>query len=148
MVPRPHPALRIRTAFTLRFVADRMRRAVAEALKEDITTWCEFAALTVACELSGLSQNGLAERTAIDRTRISEAIERLEDHALITRREGPQGRRLVYATESGRELRRDLELAVAQAERAALLPLNPRERARLWELLAKAIPHDRGLFGF
>jgi hypothetical protein len=83
----------MRTAFTLRFVADRMRRAVAEALKEDITTWCEFAALTVACELSGLSQNGLAER-------------------------------------------------------AALLPLNPRERARLWELLAKAIPHDRGLFGF
>ena len=60
---RPHSALRQSPAFALRFLADRMRRSVEEVLAEQGYSWCEYAALTVVCEVVGLSQAALAERT-------------------------------------------------------------------------------------
>jgi hypothetical protein len=74
--PRPHSALRQSPAFALRFLADRMRRSVEGVLAEQGYSWCEYTALTVVCEVVGLSQTALAERTAFDRTRISEAVAR------------------------------------------------------------------------
>lgn len=147
--PRPHSALRQSPAFALRFLADRMRRSVEEVLAEQGYSWCEYTALTVVCEVVGLSQTALAERTAFDRTRISEAVARLEEHELVARDAGhTRRRRLVYPTVTGRALRAKLAGRVADAERAALLPLDPRQRARLAALVAELIPPDRGILGF
>ena len=140
----PHSALRRSPAFQLRFVAERMRSRVDEALTNHGLSWTECAALVVLCEVSGLSQQGLAERTAVDRSRISQALTRLEERELVERSTGVDRRhRLVHVTDTGRARLRAATGAVERAEREALLPLDPRERDRLAALLAKLIPPDR-----
>jgi hypothetical protein len=46
-----------------------------------------------------------------------------------------------------RPRRAQLAGCVERAERAALLPLDPRERGRLTGLVQKLMPRDRGTFG-
>src|SRR3954447_18563500 len=47
---RPHPELRRSSAFTLRFVAGRMREEVAGALAEHSLTWVTYSVLLVLSE--------------------------------------------------------------------------------------------------
>jgi DNA-binding MarR family transcriptional regulator len=145
--PRPHPVLCTSPAFAIRFLADRMRRSVDEALKQQGFLWSEYAVLTVVCEVPGIPQTTLADRAVIDRTRVSEALGHLEEHELVTREARGARRRLVYPTETGHACRAELDNRVGQAERAALLPLDPRERARLTAHVQKLMPPDRGIFG-
>jgi DNA-binding MarR family transcriptional regulator len=144
VVRLPHSALRRSPAFALRFVAERMRKSVGEALAEHGLSWVEYSILMVACDIDGLSQMALGERTCTDRTRVSQAVVYMEERALVQR--DPvidRRRRLVHPTELGREALAAIMPFIEQAERAALLPLDPRERARLSALLTKLIPPDR-----
>jgi DNA-binding MarR family transcriptional regulator len=122
---------------------------VDEALADHGLRWLDYALLLVARQVVGLTQQGLGERTLADRTRVSDALYELEERELVRRDAGlDRRRRLVYLTESGRDLLEEMMELVEQAERAALLPLDPRERARLGALLAQVIPPERGLFDF
>ena len=149
IAPFPHRALRESPAFSIRFVVGRMQRSVDEGLTELGFSWAQFAILLVACETIGLSHSALAERTCLNRNTVSQTLADLEEEALIEQRPVLDRRqRHVYPTNAARMwLPRAVE-AVEQAQRTALLPLDPRERARLAALLEKAIPPNRGIFGF
>jgi DNA-binding MarR family transcriptional regulator len=124
-----------------------MRDAVDDALAECGLTWAGYLTLWVSCERRGLSQQALAERVALDRTCVSEELHELEQHELVERGPGVDRRqRLVRATQGGQVWLRQAKLEVEAAERAALLPLDPRERARVCTLLGKAISERRPTF--
>jgi len=124
-----------------------MRRTVDDALADYGTVWwLEYLILTVLCDLGPISQTALTERTGIDRTRMSQTVAYLDDRALVGLESGVDRRkRLVHPTYEGRAELAAAREVIEDAERSALLPLDPRERARLVQLLAKAIPRPRRL---
>jgi DNA-binding MarR family transcriptional regulator len=118
-----------------------MRVFVDEALWEEGWSWCEYVAIKVLCESAGMTQMALAERTALDRTRVSEALRRLEEDAMIERTgRSLQRRRLVRATARGRALRDTLVDAVDAAEQTTLSPLTEADRVLVGSLLARTLP--------
>ena len=84
----------------------------------------------------------LASSGGVDRSTVASSLADLEhDGAVVRKRDFADGRMLRAApTEVGRALAEEGAQAVARAEGEALKPLRQRERERLAELLARALP--------
>lgn len=124
-----------------------MEEAVGGALSEQGLSWPEYLALWVCSVRVGLSQQALAERIGVDRTRTSDTLQTLEQHGLVERGLGVDRRaRVVRISDSGRAWFPRVQRDVEAAEREALLPLDPRERARVCALLGQLIADRRPSF--
>ena len=137
----PHPALACHTAYVTFELAGAIRRAVQAELRELGLTWADFMVLAITNALDGPSQEAIHNRVGVDRGSLSRLVRDLEDEGLIERHRGhTDGRRvLCLATPAGSAAVGEAAHAVDEASRAALPGLHARERARLHQLMARAI---------
>jgi DNA-binding MarR family transcriptional regulator len=88
-----------------------------------------------------LSQQGLGERMAVDRTTIVAIVDRLEDAGYVERRRNPDDRR-AYALEitpAGRKWLEQARRAMYEAEQKFLEPLSQAERRQLTGMLQRLL---------
>jgi len=129
--PLWHPALRESLEFALAELGRRARRY-------DVA---EHRVLTVLAHQEGLSQQAMADRTALGRTATSEAARRLEERQQLWRRPDdldPRKLLLLASPETHRAAARSAERA-RHEEQKALSRLTTPERGQLKELLTKAL---------
>jgi len=129
--PLWHPALRDSLEFAL---AELCRRTQSYDV-------AEHRILAVVARQEGLSQQALADRTALDRTTTSKAVRRLEERQQLWRRPDdldPRKLLLLASPETQRAAARSAERALYE-EQKALSRLTISERERLKELLTKAL---------
>jgi MarR family transcriptional regulator, lower aerobic nicotinate degradation pathway regulator len=110
------------------------------ARKFDITP-VQYAAIFAIGNHPGIDQTALCNIIAFDRSTIGDVVTRLEKKRLIRRLHGPIDRRtkLLYITPLGRRLIRDIEPAVAAAQRLILAPLKPGERNAFMHMLKRLV---------
>lgn len=101
----------------------------------------EFSALSALRGACGHSQRELAESLTMDANGLTVVLNGLEDRGLVTRRPDPSDRRRhrVDITAEGRRALAAAEPSLGSAGAAVLAGLDPDERARLRELVAKAL---------
>lgn len=101
----------------------------------------QFASLDAIRDNPGIDQAGVAQLIAYDRATIGGVIDRLVQKGYVSRTVSTRDRRarMLHLTEPGRAVLA-AALPVVSALQADILPgLDPRERARLLELMRKAI---------
>jgi DNA-binding MarR family transcriptional regulator len=91
----------------------------------------------------GLSANGVAERTAMDKVAVSRAVARLLERGLLEREmHGDDRRRSVLAlSETGYRLYDEVAPLALECERRLLAHLHPDERAVLDQLIDRLMEH-------
>jgi DNA-binding MarR family transcriptional regulator len=143
--------LRTLLTLTLQITSLRVIQEVERALEDDggDLTWREYVLLRAVASASGQSQQALAERSGLDRTTISQSLEILEEMQMVRRAPHPGDRRRIQCLlgVEGRAALDRADRAVSAAEARALRRLDARQRRRLQELLARAVPPRRSLFG-
>jgi DNA-binding MarR family transcriptional regulator len=124
--------------FVLRQAHQRHATIFASRMIEDLTP-TQWAALAKLQEIGPSSQNLLGRLTAMDAATIKGVIDRLTKRGFTTTNPDPtDGRRLLVAlTERGAALYDRAEPVAARITEKTLEPLNVRERAELFALLAK-----------
>ena len=117
--------------------------AVSKGFKEILVPFelhpREFAVLRTVDVEEGQTQQALADRLQIPRSRMVGIVDELEARALLERRPNPADRRVreIYVTEAGRSvLTQAFEQAVAY-ERHVTEPLAAEEREQLLDLLER-----------
>jgi DNA-binding MarR family transcriptional regulator len=99
----------------------------------------EFAVLRAVGFQEGQTQQALAHRLQIPRSRMVSIVDELEERGLLERRPNPADRRVreLHLTDAGRKA---IEQAFAQAlayEQEVAAPLGPEEREQLLDLLGR-----------
>ena len=102
----------------------------ADEFKEKDITPLQFSILWVLTTHSGEDQASLAQYVALDRTTCSNIVSRLEERGYLRREVDPENKRakLVYITDAGRELFREVEVLMEKVSKRLLKPLNLEER--------------------
>jgi DNA-binding MarR family transcriptional regulator len=97
----------------------------------------EFLLLSFARSASGLSQQELSDRLALDPTIVVGLVDALEDRGLVRRAKDPADRRrnVLSATPEGIRVHDAAIAAARQAEDAFLAPLSPTQRAQFAKAL-------------
>ncbi|MCF7981329.1 MAG: MarR family transcriptional regulator [Pseudomonadales bacterium] len=105
---------------------------------KDITP-LQFSILWVLTTHSGEDQASLAQYVALDRTTCSNIVSRLEERGYLRREVDPENKRakLVYITDAGRKLFREVEVLMEKVSKRLLKPLLPEERKIFLNLLQK-----------
>ena len=111
----------------------------ADEFKEKDITPLQFSILWVLTTHSGEDQASLAQYVALDRTTCSNIVSRLEERGYLRREVDPENKRakLVYITDAGRELFREVEVLMEKVSKRLLKPLNLEERKIFLNLLQK-----------
>lgn len=115
--------------FLLSRVGATMSSAAKSALAPFDLRVRSYSVLALACEHSGgLGQRQIAEELGLDPSQIVALVDDLETQELITRRVDPDDRRnkRIHATEAGRGVCVDAQLALESAHADILEPLGPR----------------------
>lgn len=126
--------------YRLSVLSNRMSRAIADLYAErfgiGVTEWRVIAVLG---RYPGLSANGVAERTAMDKVAVSRAVARLLERGLLLRdTHGADRRRSVLElSKAGYAIYDDVAPLALRCERELLAPLDAGERAELDRLLRK-----------
>lgn len=126
--------------YRLSVLSNRMSRAIADLYSErfgiGVTEWRVIAVLG---RYPGLSANGVAERTAMDKVAVSRAVARLLERGLLLRdTHGADRRRSVLElSRAGYAIYDDVAPLALRCERELLAPLDAGERAELDRLLRK-----------
>ncbi|MBC7990179.1 MAG: MarR family transcriptional regulator [Luteimonas sp.] len=126
--------------YRLSVLSNRISQTIASAYAErfgiGITEWRVIAVLG---RYSGLSANGVAERTAMDKVAVSRALARLLERGLLQREPHGDDRRrsVLELSEAGYCVYDEVVPLALGYERALLAPLNRDERVVLDRLLAK-----------
>jgi MarR family transcriptional regulator, lower aerobic nicotinate degradation pathway regulator len=113
---------------------------IDQARKFDITP-VQYSAIFAIGNHPGIDQTALCNIIAFDRSTIGDVVTRLEKKRLIKRRHGPLDRRTksLYITPLGGRLLRDIEPAVAAAQRLILAPLKASERSAFMRMLKQLV---------
>lgn len=126
--------------YRLSVLSNRVSQTIAGAYARrfgiGITEWRVIAVLG---RYPGLSANGVAARTAMDKVAVSRAVARLLDRGLLARdTHGEDRRRSVLAlSEAGHRIYDEVVPLALAYERRLLAPLDEAERAQLDRLLRK-----------
>ena len=107
----------------------------------------QYAVLSALAGNDGVDQITLAGLAAFNRTTAGEIVERMELAGLLARRNSSLDRRMknIFITESGRKLLADANAAVDRVQERLLTPLDPGERARFIEYLARIASENNEL---
>lgn len=138
-----HRELRAWPGFALGEVARLVRTHTDAMLAATGLRWDDVAVLAVLEPDRGMSLTAVSERTGIDRTTLGPLIIDLEDEALVTCATSQRDRRRMLVSRAPRTVPAlgEARDAIEGAERKALRRLHVRERERLAELAARALPH-------
>jgi MarR family transcriptional regulator, lower aerobic nicotinate degradation pathway regulator len=113
---------------------------VEECRAYDLTP-VQYAALVAIGTHPGIDATRLSAVIAFDRSTLGNVIERLEAKQLIERKPSREDRRvkLLYLTETGVALLRDIMPSVDRAQARMLQPLKPADRRTLMALLTQLV---------
>ncbi len=126
--------------YRLSVLTNRISRGLADIYSErfgiSVTEWRVIAVLG---RYPGLSANGVAERTAMDKVAVSRAVARLLERALIEREMHDSDRRrsVLELSEAGYAVYDVVVPLALDYQRNVLAPLDEAERATLDHLLSK-----------
>lgn len=126
--------------FRLSVLSGRMTRAVARVYARRFHLSApEWRTLAVLGRFGAMSANGVAERSAMDKVRVSRAVTRLMARGHITRRADPEDRRRVILdlTSGGLDTVRQIVPLVLATETRLLAVLSAEEHGMLDGLLTK-----------
>jgi DNA-binding MarR family transcriptional regulator len=103
-----------------------------------------FGSLSMLAAEGPLSQQGLAERTGIDRTTMVAIVDELERAGVVERRRDPRDRRAyaLHITAKGRRVLPQARAMVLEVEESFLAPLGAEDQRRLKAAL-RALLADR-----
>ncbi|WP_101925602.1 MULTISPECIES: MarR family winged helix-turn-helix transcriptional regulator [Luteimonas] len=126
--------------YRLSVLTNRISRGLAEIYSErfgiSVTEWRVIAVLG---RYPGLSANGVAERTAMDKVAVSRAVARLLERDLLTREmhDADRRRSVLELSEAGYAVYDVVVPLALDYQRAVLASLDDDERALLDRLMAK-----------
>jgi DNA-binding MarR family transcriptional regulator len=130
--------------YRLSVLSNRVSQTIADTYVERfglaVTEWRVIAVLG---RFPGLSANGVAERTAMDKVAVSRAVARLLERGLLEREvHGDDRRRSVLAlSETGYRIYDEVAPLALECERRLLAHLHPDERAVLDQLIDRLMEH-------
>ncbi|KIH98970.1 hypothetical protein LP52_09745 [Streptomonospora alba] len=135
------PPLLDRLSYLLGKLHFRALEAEGEGLASLNVNVKQHAALSVLVEEGPMTQQELGQRMGIDRTTVVSVVDGLDDGGLVERRRSPADRRayLLTLTPSGCDAEERGRHLVAEAEKEILEGLDEPDRARLRELLVRAL---------
>lgn len=125
-------------------VSQSIARAYADRFAIGITEW---RVLAVLGRHPGLSANGVAERTAMDKVAVSRAVARLLERDLIRRDTDGEDRRrsVLQLSEAGYAIYDEVVPVARACERTLMTHLDAQEAEQLDRLLGKLEAGMRGL---
>lgn len=137
----PPPAVARRLAFLFKHAQLHLTELVAPPLEPLGIDGRELAVLSLLADEDALSQQGAAQRLAIDRTTMVALIDELESKDLVERRPHPADRRknVVAVTREGQAVLRKGTRAVEAAERRFLAPLGDTRSRQLVDALYRLV---------
>jgi len=118
----------------------RVSQAIARSYERRFRlTVPEWRVMAVLGRFGPLSANGVAEKTQMDKVRVSRAVARLVASGRVSRRIDPADRRrsVLALTATGKAVHREIVPHARRVEARLLAGLAPTERASLDHLLAK-----------
>jgi DNA-binding MarR family transcriptional regulator len=118
----------------------RISNAIARSYERRFRlTVPEWRVMAVLGRFGPLSAMGVAERTQMDKVRVSRAVARLVASGRVSRRVDPADRRrsVLALTAEGRAVHREIVPHARRVEARLLAGLAPAERVRLDRLVAK-----------
>ena len=115
-----------------------------EECKRFDTTPVQYAALVAIRTHPGIDATRLSAVIAFDRSTLGNVIERLEAKRYIARKPASDDKRvkLLYLTQSGEKLLRDIVPSVDRAQERMLQPLKTSDRKMLMELLTRLVDRN------
>lgn len=101
-------------------------------------TSVQFAALTAIAANAGVDATRLSALIAFDRSTLGDVLTRVEAKQWIVRKPCPSDKRikLLWITEQGADLLRQVEPVIGQVQHRLLAPLRPKDRSVFVRLLA------------
>ena len=104
----------------------------------------QYAALIAIHTHPGIDATRLSAVIAFDRSTLGNVIERLEAKRYVARKPASDDKRvkLLYLTQSGEKLLRDIVPSVDRAQARMLQPLKASDRRTLMELLAQLVDRN------
>ncbi|VXA92806.1 MarR family transcriptional regulator [Luteimonas sp. 9C] len=126
--------------YRLSVLTNRISRGLADIYSErfgiSVTEWRVIAVLG---RYPGLSANGVAERTAMDKVAVSRAVARLLERALIEREMHDSDRRrsVLELSEAGHAVYDVIVPLALEYQRSVLAPLDEAERAAFAAMMTK-----------
>ncbi|GAA3931989.1 MarR family winged helix-turn-helix transcriptional regulator [Luteimonas lutimaris] len=134
--------------YRLSVLSNRVSQTIADAYVERfglaVTEWRVIAVLG---RFPGLSANGVAERTAMDKVAVSRAVARLLERGLLQRdlHDSDRRRSVLTLSEAGYRIYDEVAPLALECERRLLEHLAPDERALLDRLIDRlmeqGLPH-------
>lgn len=127
----------------------RISRAIARSYERRFRlTVPEWRVMAVLGRFGPLSANGVAEKTQMDKVRVSRAVARLVASGRVSRRIDPADRRrsVLALTAAGKAVHREIVPHARRVEARLLAGLAPAERLRLDRLVAKLEARARAPF--
>ena len=142
--PRPPARLRGLTSWQANKVSTLGARMTARHMP--LTARSDFAVLAALEEYGPLSQADLGRHLGLDRNDVSGIVTRLASSLHVDRQADPASRRrnVVTLTASGQRYLDEIQRHADAAQDELLVGLNPAERKRLNDLLAKVLSGHRG----
>ena len=126
--------------FRLSVLANRMTRAVADVyMRRFKLSAPEWRTMAVLGRFGAMTANGVVERTAMDKVRVSRTVTRLLRSGHITRRTDPKDRRraILDLTAKGLAVYRQIVPKALAVEAELLADLTPAERSTFDAIIAK-----------
>jgi DNA-binding MarR family transcriptional regulator len=141
---RPPARLRRLTSWQANKVSTLGARMTARHMP--LTARSDFAVLAALEEYGPLSQADLGRRLGLDRNDVSAIVTRLASGLHVDRQADPASRRrnVVTLTASGRQYLEEIQRHADAAQDELLAGLDPAERRKLNELLARLLSSHRG----
>ena len=126
--------------YRLSVLANLVSRALAQLYEHEYGLMvAEWRLIAILARFGPLSANGVCERTAMDKVRVSRAVARASARKLVSRNVDPQDRRrlVLGLTPQGRSIH-DRIVPLAKAREAEILQvLDGQERAQLMDMLTR-----------
>jgi DNA-binding MarR family transcriptional regulator len=123
---------------TIIYLTTEARRLARERSARHGITATQLSVIKMLHEIGDLSLSRLSAHIHAHNSTVTGIIDRMERDGLVRRARDPDDRRvfLIKLTERGRRLAREIDVAPWEALRGAILRLDPRDRARLLEILS------------
>lgn len=123
--------------FQISRTAVTMKKKFSKRLRPYDLTPEQWTLLNRLGELDGVTQKDLSERTYKDQPNTTRILDKLEKKKLVRRAANPDDRRafIVFLTDKGREMRKDIIPITMQLNEDAAVGLNKEDRIQLIDLL-------------
>jgi DNA-binding MarR family transcriptional regulator len=133
--------VQMRPGFLIRRLHQIHTALFAEECGEEKVTPIMYSVLSALAQTGAVDQTTLAAAVAIDKTNMTDILDRLKKRGLVRRRVAPKDRRvrLTALTEEGRDLLDRIDEKAHRAHLRTVEDLNPADQKRLMKLMSQII---------